>query len=512
MSKEKHNDKLEEYFRKSFEGQGGTPFEDGWDTPSDGVWDGIIDEIKGGRKTGLFFQDWRFWAIAVVLLTGALIYQAYQHKSDFEEMNQQVLENVAMIEALKKELKEERKKDEDPNPPSTQNADNQYITNTIAEKNESEFAKSQKNIAIKSTRKKEQNSIVPPTNSSQQKVTISKNLDKVAFPDKKNEEQVAENISIESYNEVESTSVPSAENTSIEFFSLPTKANLVESSSNSDLKLNTLKESINLSSRNAYNKWSIQSYIGIIYSNRILRNKETNRVKDFGLSPKNHFSYSTGLDVNFQLNKNWSVFTGLNYQNLNMASNHKIGFRYSEIDAVINQNNNPERDYEVQLSSEYGNIDIELRAENELQNDGFDYNEGTPIRAEVTVLQHLDYLGLPVGLRYKLNAGKWSFGLKGAIVPSFLIADEINVEAISFAENRLVLKKANLKSNKVSKLLPSFVLNTQAGLGIDYQISPKIKLAFEPTFQANLTPYLERPKRAVRIYSMEFRAGMAYAF
>ena len=526
MSKDLNKDNLENYFKKSFEGLGDAPFEDGWDTPSEGVWTGISGGMNDAKIGFWSFKNWKLWAMLALLLTAIVIYQFCTYQNNFDSLNEQVLQNVAMIEDLKKELQEEQKNDFDT---SKQTIDNQASLEAFPsdrdrlgqdERNiDDQEASSDKLVTSESGVAKSSPLTTPKVsslnvNSDSHKTTTRNDTKKSELFDLVQPEEVELQ---EEHNPViaETVAKPS-EKTRIPIISrIPNQPSFVTSLNNTpELELNNpipflSRDPIKTTS---YKKWSIQPYLSTLFANRVLRNKETGKVRDFGQSNSSEFSYGGGADINLHLNKNWSIFSGLSYQNLNLTSVHRVGLRYSEVDAAINDNGNPERDYDVDMSTEYGDINFEVRAENEQQHDGFDYSEGRPIRANVTVAQQLHYMSIPVGLKYQLNAGKWSVALKGAVMPSFLVADEIDITKIKFVEDRLVVRDAQLKANKVSKLLNPFVLNAQAGLGIGYQISSNLKLAVEPNLQANLTPYLERPKREVRIYSLEFRAGLAYQF
>lgn len=512
MSKGKHKDNLEHYFKKSFEGLGDSPFEDGWDVPSDGVWTGISGGMKGAKSGFWNLQNWKLWAMLALLLSAIIIYQFYSYQNNFDELNEQVLQNVAMIEDLKEELKEEQKNNIATSTQEIQKTDNQPNENDIVDQIESsDILVTSKNGVAKSSklnapRVSNQGIQSGSQNASTQNDSKKSELFNLIQPEEI-EQQGIDNPLIAETIEMSSEKTPFSTLSSV---SSPNS--FVHSSNTLQLKLNKPKI-VNAPIKSSdFRKWSVQPYLSTLFSNRVLRNKETGNVRDFGLTNSSEFSYAIGADINLHFNKNWSVFSGLNYQNLNLSSTHRVGFRYSEVDAAINDKGNPERDYDVDMSTEYGDINFEVRAENEQQHDGFDYSEGRPIRANVTVAQQLQYMSIPVGLKYQFNAGKWSVALKGAVMPSFLMADDINITKIKFVEDRLVARDAHLKANKVSKLLNPFVLNAQAGLGIAYEISPKLKIALEPTLQANLTPYMEKPKREVRTYSVELRAGLAYQF
>ncbi|HEY5368429.1 MAG TPA: outer membrane beta-barrel protein [Hanamia sp.] len=88
----------------------------------------------------------------------------------------------------------------------------------------------------------------------------------------------------------------------------------------------------------------------------------------------------------------------------------------------------------------------------------------------------LQYLGIPLAVRYNFNQGKFSLNALGGITANFLTRGRISTELKSGADNEIET------TDKIHGL-KTFYLSGLAGVGLDYNIYKKFSLTFSPTFR-----------------------------
>ena len=96
MDKNLPKDPLEEFFKKSLEGQDELPSDDGWDVPSSNVWDRVEADIQ---PTAIV-RPINYWKWATVAASVVLLFFAYQwttQNQQIEILMTEVNENSCLL-------------------------------------------------------------------------------------------------------------------------------------------------------------------------------------------------------------------------------------------------------------------------------------------------------------------------------------------------------------------------------------------------------------------------------
>ncbi|RMF29884.1 MAG: hypothetical protein D6765_03875, partial [Bacteroidetes bacterium] len=118
MNPTPHNDRLEEFFRQSLENLPPSPEPDGWDLPSDRVWEGIQAHLDGAKRRPAAL--WWIWgAAAAALLLLATFFFLWSTHRRLDTLSRTVEDNRLRIEQLQQALEEAQK----PLPPTPAHSD-----------------------------------------------------------------------------------------------------------------------------------------------------------------------------------------------------------------------------------------------------------------------------------------------------------------------------------------------------------------------------------------------------
>jgi hypothetical protein len=228
---------------------------------------------------------------------------------------------------------------------------------------------------------------------------------------------------------------------------------------------------------------------------------------NFSNSEKAAVSYSGGLSFAYKLNSRISVQTGVYYST--------IGQKVTGIDSYsgFNQFHSSKGSGLFSVPTSTGMItttngDIFLADKTEGARVITSYNNNVfdPVKAELNYInsslhQNLNYLELPVILKYKVLDRTVDFNVSGGFSYNILVSN--SAYSVTGTEKYYV--------GKTSGLSP-VTLSSSIGMGVEYSLSRKLSLNLEPTFRYYLTPLGEIPGSAIHPYSFGLFSGLLYKF
>lgn len=116
--------------------------------------------------------------------------------------------------------------------------------------------------------------------------------------------------------------------------------------------------------------------------------------------------------------------------------------------------------------------------------------------------QKISYYEMPLEFNYALKKDETPFGIEAFTGFSILILDE----------NKLSFSSENFKNQEIAKLknLSETNLSFNLGLGLNYKLTEKFQLDFNPIFKYYLTTYNE--DGTAKPYSLSIQSGVTYKF
>jgi hypothetical protein len=218
------------------------------------------------------------------------------------------------------------------------------------------------------------------------------------------------------------------------------------------------------------------------------------------------FSYSGGVALSYKITKRLSIQSGLYYSALGQkveGINSFSGFKpYDNAKGVDN--------FQVLTTSgtiHTSNPDVFLNAVGsnrlitEFTNDVIDPKKANLQPVNTSLNQSLSYLELPVVLRYKVLDRTIGINLIGGVSYNLLVTNSVYT---------------SLDGNKYpvgdTKGLNPLTLSSSLGMGMEYKVSDKLSLNFEPTFRYYINPFSVTTGSYTHPYSFGIFSGLSYKF
>lgn len=258
-----------------------------------------------------------------------------------------------------------------------------------------------------------------------------------------------------------------------------------------------------------YDKWSIGGQISPIYTYRNIESTTQNAPAAgiFNDLENGILSYAGGVNLNYFPVKRLSIQSGIYYSRMGLAVENNY---LASVDEEIRQVNFAQN---AQLNSsgqiQLGGVKTDAIADQFNPPRKEDYwgpvasNEPTELfeASEGEILQHFEYLEIPMILRYRLVDRRVGLNLLGGVSTNFLVGRNVYFQE---GDNRNYIGRTeDLKSVNYSSVL---------GLGLQYSIRDHFYISLEPTFRYYLNSINTGTLIDSHPYSLGFFTGISYSF
>ncbi len=199
------------------------------------------------------------------------------------------------------------------------------------------------------------------------------------------------------------------------------------------------------------------------------------------------FSSTIGALVEYKATKHWSIRSGLSYSNTNITVAPKTIYAQPDNYGSIK--------YLLNTSSGYGYV-LPSFSRNPVTGDSL---------YAFTSTHSLQYLGLPVVLKYTVTMGKFSFNAIAGTAVNYLIKGKVETSVEDGTNNEPEVVD-NLQG------LKKIYFNALAGVGIEYNLGKKIAVTFAPTYRFALNSI--NKEASVKSYpnSIGLSTGLRFTF
>jgi len=253
-------------------------------------------------------------------------------------------------------------------------------------------------------------------------------------------------------------------------------------------------------------RWMLGAVISPLYS---FRDAEASAVPD-NPAESGTISYSTGVQVSYRRNSRFAIETGIYFNKTGIA----IGapgiqvFSQRQDDMIFNAGS--EKADIKTVSNTVGNI---IAYSGDIYMNGYKItaeNNANPFpdvpmtdvqAAESGIQQHLDYLELPLNLRYSVIDRTFELQLVGGMSTNFLVDNYVTMETSSGQEEIGYLSNVNTVN-----------YSGNAGVGMIYHMGANLSLSLEPRFRYFLNSVNDSSLPSTRPYSLGLYTGLSYTF
>jgi|GEM_PF-2761738 len=539
-----HNDRLEEFLRKSLEGHSEAP-------PAD-LWSKIEANLEPPvvvRPRLLSVRGWWAVAAAAAVVGMLLVGQHLYFSGKINQMSRELERNSSQIKQL-----EARKLTGEPSgEPSgkqqdingilkeTEDGDNEAMEEAVATQNDNVEAENNQVVqnaegGFAEQKKKANNEAVKPQSvqkigdarkqgvagSSSNPIAEQKkkanNEEKKTAPSKPNgETPAAENELVDvPKNEAKNANIPSelnselVENQTIRTGDMPK----VWPKSFKPLEMPELglpqANSIVVASQLVSKGISIGPDASLMYSKLKISDLKHKPGPGPGPGPDPHKDFDSqrkisgqtfmaGVSVEKSIAPHVYIGTGVAYKKAAFQETHLLDLKFGEFDK--NPHNDHEHNFEYNLNTAVGTVEMTVRAESTEPSQQIPDDE--EVEAEVTTNQQLKYISMPVYAGYSLGNGRLRALVQAGFMLNFLQSSEFCVDSIKSLNPRFEFKRKEQQPGRPDNL-QSVSVDYLASVGLEYQFSKSLSLRLTPTVVGSLTSRHNNPY----IQSSELSAGL----
>ena len=529
MDKNLPKDPLEEFFKKSLEGQSELPSDDGWDVPSSNVWDRVEADIQPiAIVRPINYWKWATAAASVVLLFFA--YQWTIQNKQIKELVTEVNENTEQLETVKELLQDKQKELESTIvEQNTNTVDNHQSIENEEVAQRDDVGKSQRtthfsgknengiggnsnidspNIPTRNTENiANQNSEnIPfgktndsdfPKDNSIVKNDFSPDFDKINSDNSK--EELIENKSVLGINE------------------LPNRNFRVESIAvNEELETDWDKTVQYTSPKR---KLDSKFYTGVYVSRNLGKRSivaddssisQTRIDKIKSIQEKESWTTGGGLKLGFQINKNWSIESGLQYTKSEITARHRIQKQYNAASEIQNSSGDFENEFALLLVTPMGDVESDVTLTRTAMSTAIP--DQLLFNIPVESNQKISFLGIPILAKYRFGNERFMLGLKGGVLTNFILDSDVEISTVDAPFPNLRHRRHRISNKTELKNLRSTTINWLAGVEAEVKLNDAMYFSFEPSFSKSISPIFE--KNNVKTYPLmaNVKVGVNYLF
>lgn len=512
MSNNFNSDNLESFFQKGLQDELLTDIEsDGWDMPSDAVWDNIetgitVRQIRA-KKWGNN-KPWLSVAAAVLFIT--IFYQTLTQQQAIDGLQRQIDTQTSLADT---QHANDNLKNTD-----TNNSQNNTFNLASIEANSKEIitttTKDVDKLVAESTEtipSNKHNLITPPTNilfdESQDQSTHSPSETKLAAGTSQSNHTNYLSTKLEQQQQLGSVHINSKELTT---FKSATSGLASDDFTSFGKLVDPLTEV----------ETKKQTYFGpYLGTNLLIAKVKGNRSSEINDLLDNQkvaaLSYQSGIKIGYQLSDKWSVESGIAYNKLQQKSEHELQFEYNSDNLNVNTNGEYEGTYAGSLTTSYGTLPIEVVLSH--GTNAPNLSEGQVLPFTLKSKQTLEMVQLPVAIRYALGSGRLKLHLSAGATANILTKKDFEIALPLAGVSIPDLVEVGYNDNTVEiepylDEINNLTLSLTAGVELDYAITDKLHLYVTPTYSKGVTPIYESEEVDAELSQASVLLGLNYYF
>lgn len=210
---------------------------------------------------------------------------------------------------------------------------------------------------------------------------------------------------------------------------------------------------------------------------------------------------TVGFFIDFDLNRRWSIRTGLGYKDQRRPLGGDFVFEYTLEDSQMNALGHSVSPYNYYDESH--NISIRTIIANELSNEPNGLEPGELFEMDFAAYQQTLYVSFPLWISYRMGQGRLSYHMRTGLVWNDLIGNSSKIRYLSFSFSQLYYQGHAINDGTIQV----GYLDVGLGYGLEYALNPKLGLYFDGVMYKSVTPIFDRQP-----FSLGMGGGLRYQF
>jgi hypothetical protein len=239
------------------------------------------------------------------------------------------------------------------------------------------------------------------------------------------------------------------------------------------------------------NRWAIIGQLSSAYSN-----EESAASANSGI-----VSFGGGVKINYALGEKLALQTGLMYNRIGQdfgGSDQNLVF--SDVNALEDDPNDSFNTIRKVLPTNTTAGNINYKGSDLQEANKAEFLAASAYGSSEELMQSFEIIEVPFLLRYNLSQNRLGIYINGGVGANWIVANGVYRNSGS---RQKIGEIDNLRTTNFSSLF---------GLGIEYQLSPKIRIGLEPSFKYYLNSINKSSEFDYKPYSIGINTGIRYSF
>jgi hypothetical protein len=241
--------------------------------------------------------------------------------------------------------------------------------------------------------------------------------------------------------------------------------------------------------------WRIGGQLSPSYSYRTLNGDAYNTPKEkvgteyFNEMESGIMSVGGGISMDYQLGERLTIASGLFVSRIGQQNESVLAY------------NDPDGHGMYKLASSTGAVSVNPVQFAQVLTEQAASTKDVPgdYVANGNFVQNLDYLEVPLVLKYRLLDKRFGINLLGGVSPGILVNNHSYFE----------FEGQKLQTGTTENIQP-MIYNSVLGIGMEYAISKKVSVNLAPSFKYSLTPVNSSNNLGYHPYSLSWFTGVSY--
>lgn len=208
---------------------------------------------------------------------------------------------------------------------------------------------------------------------------------------------------------------------------------------------------------------------------------------------------TVGFFLDFDLNRRWSIRTGLGIKDQRRPLGGDFVFAYTLEDSQMNALGHSASPYNYYDESH--NISIRTIIANELSNEPNGLEPGELFEMDFAAYQQTLYVSFPLWLSYRMGNGRFKYHLRTGVVWNDLIGNSSKIRYLSFSFSQLYYQGHAINDGTIQV----GYLDVGLGYGLEFALSPKLGVYLDGVMYKSVTPIFDRQP-----FSLGMGGGLRY--
>jgi len=222
----------------------------------------------------------------------------------------------------------------------------------------------------------------------------------------------------------------------------------------------------------------------------------------------NDYSSLWWLRMGKKLNARFSMETGIGYQQTIRTATHIPRFRFGDGTPLGPPSGSP-RTFSYDLSTYGGTAEVSLRMEETTP--GTPPTDDEPVSLKIKTREQVAVVRIPVLLGYQFGNGRWQGKLKVGLVGNFMVKHELDIAARVSHHTRL--QPVSGKEGYTVSLDPGKVhLGYWLSAGAEFKLTNRLSLVAEPSLVSDFPRSDQYSRRLPDRFSVGLNVGANYYF